>query len=195
MGTTYRCFCLISIVGLFFVMSGCKQAVLQKPESALESTHAMATGQNRESARTDERRVSDGDTVLVQYVARLADGTIISRTEDEKVLQLIIGERSAIPGLDQAIKGMQTHETKNFRLDTRSAYGEYNPQLMRTFERSDLPADIEPVRGMVLKLTDADGRQIAGTVTTVEETRIDVDLNHPLAGKDLFLAVRIVAIQ
>lgn len=195
MGTTYRCFCLISIAGLLFVLSGCKQAELQKPERALESTQTTATDKNREIANTAERIVSDGDTVLVQYVARLADGTIISRTEDGKVLQLIIGERSAIPGLDQAIKGMRTQETKNLRLDTQSAYGEHNPQLMRTFERSDLPSDIDPVRGMVLKLTDADGRQIAGTVTAVEETRIDVDLNHPLAGKDIFLAVRIVAIQ
>jgi peptidylprolyl isomerase len=197
MGTTHRCYSIrVLALGLLVLTCGCKQEQLQRQENSFESTQTLVSHPADPASATDEERtVSEGDSVLVQYVARFADGTIVSRTEDGKVLQLIVGERSVIPGLDQAIKGMRVQETKNLRLDTHSAYGEYKPQLVRTFERSDLPPEIDPVAGMVLRLTDSEGRQIAGTVTTVEETSIGIDLNHPLAGKDLFLSVRVVAIQ
>jgi len=188
-----RLVCAVLIVCVVF-LSGCQQDQLQKPEASFQSTQAIQPIETQLQKDQTQKNIADGDTVLLQYVVRLADGKIVSRTEDGKAMKLTIGERSIIPGLDQAIKGMYVQETKDFRINAANAYGTHNPQLLRVFDRASLPEAVDPVPGLILRLSDKDGRQMAATVIKVEKTNITVDLNHPLAGKDLFISVRIVDI-
>jgi len=48
---------------------------------------------------------------------------------------------------------------------------------------------------MVIRLQDQTGRAIPGTIIDITENSITIDLNHPLAGKDLTFNIKVVGIE
>jgi len=58
-----------------------------------------------------------------------------------------------------------------------------------------LPENFKPEKGMVIRLQDQTGRAIPGTVTNITENNITIDLNHPLAGKELTFNIKVVGID
>ncbi len=184
----------LAAVFVLLAVTGCKEVDLAKGDiSTIEEVSLQTVVES--TAPDQDRVIVNGDTVLVQFVTRLADGKIVGRTEDGKALTVVAGEKSQMPGLETVITGMHVNETKNVRIAANDAFGSHNADLVRKFERSDIPSDIEPIPGMVLRLTNAEGRKIAAMVTKVEEQIVHVDLNHPLAGKDLFMSVKVVSVQ
>jgi len=47
----------------------------------------------------------------------------------------------------------------------------------------------------MIRLQNQTGRAIPGTVTDITENSITVDLNHPLAGKDLTFDIKVIGIE
>jgi FKBP-type peptidyl-prolyl cis-trans isomerase 2 len=182
------------IVFLLLSATGCKTVDLSKTPVSQETVPSLQAD-SKKLELNQGQIVSSGNTVLVQFVARLANGKIVGRTEDGKALTVVAGERSQMPGLEMAVIGMHVNETKNVRIEAQNAFGIHNENLVRKFERAAIPSDIDPVPGMVLSLTNENGKNIAATVIKVEDDFVHVDLNHPLAGKDIFVSVKILAVQ
>jgi peptidylprolyl isomerase len=67
--------------------------------------------------------------------------------------------------------------------------------LEQSFMRSDLPDSFQPNVGDVLALRTPQGGQIPGTVKHMDEEKVTVDLNHPLAGQALTFDVEIIEIN
>lgn len=150
-------------------------------------------------------QAKQGDTVKVNYVARLDDGTIVDTSEEcgcddcdceEETgpLSLTLGEEEIVPGLEQAIIGMQPGEKKTVRLTADEAYGPYDEELVMEVPTAEFPEDINPEVGQTLELTGDDGESFLVTVTDVSDELVILDANHPLAGKDLTYEVELVEI-
>ena len=90
---------------------------------------------------------------------------------------------------------MQLHEEKEVVIKAADAYGQRNDQFVRTFPRESLPENIQPQKGLVIKLQDSTGRTVPGIITDFNETTVTVDLNHPLAGKELIFNIKVVSIE
>jgi len=99
-----------------------------------------------------------------------------------------------IPGFDKAVVGMKKGEEKKFTLQPSEAYGHRKPNLTQTVYRKLLPKNHEPKPGMMLALGTSDGQQIPATITEVTKKNVTLDMNHPLAGKVLTFAIKIVEI-
>lgn len=81
-------------------------------------------------------------------------------------------------------------DTFDFTLSVDEAYGPHQPELVHELPRSafeiDGKFDAEHIReGAVVPLMSEDGQRFPGTITTVTPTGVTVDLNNPLAGKEL----------
>lgn len=150
-------------------------------------------------------QAKQGDTVKVNYVARLEDGTVVDTSEDcgcddcnceEETgpLAITLGEEEVVPGLEQAIIGMQPGEKKTIKLSADDAYGDYDEELVMEVPRAEFPDDINPEVGQTLELTDDDGEAFLVTVTDVSDELVILDANHPLAGKDLTYELELVEI-
>ena len=73
-------------------------------------------------------------------------------------------------------------------------YGDYDPEKCFQIPRKELPpVDIQP--GMGLELHAEDGDQLMARVVAVNPDFIDVDANHPMAGKDLHFDVEVTGIR
>ncbi|MFC2035982.1 peptidylprolyl isomerase [Chloroflexota bacterium] len=138
---------------------------------------------------------NDGDTVKVLYTGTLEDGTIFDTSREQEPLKFIIGAGQMIPGFEGAVRGMQVGQTKTVTIPTEEAYGPHRDGLVMEIEWDKLPEDLEAEIGDRLQTHDEEGRPMVVVVTDVSLATITVDTNHPLAGKDLTFAIKLVEIK
>lgn len=94
-------------------------------------------------------RAKVGDTVLVDYTLRLANGTFVDTNnaevaravgifDPERIYQPVrvkIGSGVLIPGFEAALVGMAEGERKEVAIPPERAYGEWRPELVRRIPR------------------------------------------------------------
>ncbi len=135
-----------------------------------------------------------GDTVRVHYSGFLDDGTVFDSSLDREPFEFTLGQGMVIPGFEDAVVGMDVGETKTVNIPSERAYGPYRDELLVSVERSQVPPNIEPDLGMELQIRTPEGTVTNVTITEMDEESITLDANHPLAGKDLILEIKLVEI-
>ena len=103
-----------------------------------------------------------------------------------------MGSGEIIPGLDQAMEGMEVGDSKNVEVPADQAYGPVDPNARQTIPREQVPENIPLDIGTRLQLQDPEGRTMPVTVAEVSEEAVVLDANHPLAGQDLTFKVDLV---
>jgi len=139
--------------------------------------------------------VKEGSRVKVIYEGSLADGSVFDKSEESQPLEFTAGRGEMIPGFDKAVLGMKLNEKKEFTIPPEEAYGLRNDTWVRKVPPSFFPADMTPQINMMLSLQDERGRSFPGTITEITEDSITIDLNNPLAGKELTFKIEIVGIE
>lgn len=135
-----------------------------------------------------------GSIVKVHYTGSLSDGEVFDSSEGAEPLEFQIGSGQVIPGFELAITGMAEGESKKFTIPSQEAYGEREESMMVTFPLSNLPEGFEPEIGAQIDLEDEDGNQIPAMIIDVDDEKIMLDANHPLAGEDLTFEITVVSI-
>jgi peptidylprolyl isomerase len=135
-----------------------------------------------------------GDTVKVHYTGTLGDGTIFDLSNGREPLQFTLGKGQLIKGFEDAVIGMSVGETKSVSIPSEEAYGSRREDLLLKYTKADFPPNVEPKEGLVINLVHQDGRSIFATITEISGDAINVDANHPLAGKDLTFTIDLVEI-
>ncbi len=141
------------------------------------------------------QKVESSMYVSVHYTGTLANGEQFDSSEGHPPLEFKTGAGQMIKGFEAAIMGMSLNEKKVFTLSPQDAYGERDESRTHEFARSDVPQEIAPEVGQLLALTSHDGRQIPASITAVDDEKVTVDLNHPLAGQSLTFEVEVVGIS
>lgn len=139
--------------------------------------------------------VKKGDKVKVEYTGTLDDGTVFDSSkhgEHSHPLEFEVGAGKIIKGFDEAVIGMEKGDEKDIKLKPEEAYGQPNPQLVQKVPRDKLPPGQEPKQGMILGLATPDGKQVPAIIKEVTDKEITIDLNHPLAGKNLNFKIKLV---
>jgi peptidylprolyl isomerase len=132
-----------------------------------------------------------GDTVKVHYTGKLDDDTIFDTSADHEPLEFTIGEGKVIPDFEQAVIGMNPGDTKNIHIPYDKAYGQHHKEMVMVVERSEFPEDLKPEVNQRLQVRQQNGEVFAVTVTDVSESKVTLDGNHPLAGKDLVFDIEL----
>jgi FKBP-type peptidyl-prolyl cis-trans isomerase 2 len=139
-------------------------------------------------------RVKQGDTVKVHYTGKLDDGTVFDTSYERQPLQFTVGQGQVIPGVEEAVVGMQPGEDKSTQVPADKAYGPHRDEWVAELDKNQLPDNLDPQPGQSLKLSLEDGRQIPVTVVGVTDDKLKVDANHPLAGETLNFELKLVEI-
>jgi peptidylprolyl isomerase len=134
----------------------------------------------------------DGDRVRVHYTGRLAGGEEFDSSRGGEPLEFTVGAGEVIPGFDEAVRGLSVGESRSVEIEPEDAYGPRREGLVAEIERERAQFPSEPEVGMNLILPLADGNQLEVVVTSVTDTHITIDGNHPLAGQKLFFDVELV---
>jgi len=140
--------------------------------------------------------IKKGDKIKVEYTGTFDDGKVFDSSEKHgKPLEFEVGASQVIKGFDEAVIGMEKDEEKEVKIPSAEAYGQQKPELVKKVPRDKLPKEPEPKPGMVLAVGAPNGQQIPAMIKEVTETEITIDLNHPLAGKNLNFKLKIVEIN
>ncbi len=139
--------------------------------------------------------VKSGDTVKMHYTAKLEDGEMFDASKEDQPVEIKVGTGQIIPGVDEELQGMSLNEKKSFTVAPEQAFGVRDETLQRSVERSALPPDLNPGLGDFLPVRSPSGAEIPAEVKYVDDEKIVLDLNHPLAGRHLSFDVEVVAIE
>ena len=143
----------------------------------------------------ENEQVKKGDVVSLDYTGTLQDGTEFDSSKGRSPLQFEVGAGEVIPGFDKAVEGMKMDEEKTFTIPCAEAYGPIQAELMQEVPKDKMPNNMELKVGMQLMMNGQQGERAIITVTKISDNIVTVDLNHPLAGKDLTFKVKVVGIN
>ncbi len=135
-----------------------------------------------------------GDTVTIHFTGKLEDGTVFDSSIDRDPLQFTIGQNDMMPGLEEAVVGMEPGKSKTVIIPAEKAYGPYREEMVGELGRNELSDDLTPEVGQQLVINPPEGGEILLTVLAVSESSVTLDANHPLAGKDLTFDIELLEI-
>lgn len=137
--------------------------------------------------------IKDGDTIKIDYTGKLDDGSVFDSSERHgEPLEFTVGQGQVISGFEEAVRGMEEGEEKDFRIEPSEAYGEYNEELSQQVPKDIIQSNMDIEEGMMILVRTPDGREMPAKVTMVGDEQITLDMNHPLAGKALNFNIKVV---
>ena len=140
-------------------------------------------------------KVADGMVVSLDYTLRLDDGQVVDSSNGHEALQFLQGQCQIIPGLEQALYGMEVGEEKEVEVSPGDGYGETDPDAYQMVPHDLFPADMELSEGMGLRMRDEAGQPLEAYVANVSPDGVLLDFNHPLAGETLYFHVKIADLR
>ncbi len=131
--------------------------------------------------------------VGIEYEVKQAGTTeVVDSNKGAEPLEFIIGKGQIIPGLENALVGMAQGESGDIMVAAADAYGDLNPEAVQTLPIEQFDG-VDLVEGMTLFGQGEGGQQVQVTVTSFDDKEVNIDFNHPLAGKDLMFSVTVVS--
>src|SRR3989344_1261730 len=137
--------------------------------------------------------MNNGTKVQVHYTGTLNDGNVFDSSEGKEPLEFTIGSNQVIPGFENGIKEMKLNEEKNIKIKPNEAYGERDEKMVVSIPRDKFPPEVQVGGHLLLK--GHDGQRIPAKINEVKGNEVIIDLNHPLAGKELNFRVKVVGIN
>lgn len=154
--------------------------------------------------------IESGDTVTLQYIGRLDDGTVFDTSRKSVAddaglveaqpnrefgpLTVEMGTGRLIEGLEEAIAGREEGESFTVTIPPEAAYGEWTEDQVREFEAAEFGGmvDVEdPEEGALLETQDGHLAEIVHLGDDV----VRVDFNDQLAGETLEFDVEILEVR
>lgn len=166
-------------------------------EQEAEAAEAAADADDvdaEEETPEESAGLQNGDFIKLAYTVRtVEDGTVVDTTDKEIAEEegidddnydfsprtIIIGEGHIFQAVDEALVGASVGESGTVEIPAVEAFGEYDPDQVRTVSADKIGEDDRYPGAQVT----IDGEQ--GHIETIIGGRARVNFNHPLAGEDL----------
>lgn len=139
--------------------------------------------------------MKNGSKVKVHYTGTLDDGTVFDSSEQREPLEFTVGEGQVIRGFEDAVRDMSLNDEKTVTIKPQEAYGIRSKDLVMEIPRDKFPAEVNIEVGGRLVLKSPEGQNVPAVVSEVKKDIIVIDLNHPLAGKDLTFKIKVVGVD
>lgn len=139
-------------------------------------------------------KVDDGQVVSMGYTLRV-DGEIVDSSEGQEPLEFLQGVGNIIPGLESELYGMSIGENKKVVVAPADGYGEREEEAAMEVPKADFPSEIPLELGVELQVRAQNGETMHGRISKIGEEMVELDFNHPLAGKELHFDVTIAALR
>lgn len=140
----------------------------------------------------NDLKIGEGTQVTLHFALRLEDGQPVDSTFERDPALLVIGDGNLPEGFEACIHGLKAGDREAFTVLPEKAFGQHNPSNVQMLSRSDF-ANIDELQvGMILGFTDKAGGELPGVIAEINDQQVQVDFNHPLAGRTLTFEVEII---
>ena len=139
--------------------------------------------------------VAEGHNVKVHYKGTLEDGTEFDNSRSRgPALEFQVGIGQMIKGFDEAVRGMGLGEVKVVTIPSSKAYGPVQPEAFKDFPRDAFGENHDLQVDGVVQGQSPDGQPMMARISALDKATVTLDLNHPLAGKDLIFEIELLEI-
>ncbi|ACZ11560.1 FKBP-type peptidyl-prolyl cis-trans isomerase [Sulfurospirillum deleyianum] len=139
--------------------------------------------------------ICDNQVVSIHYELTSVDnGEVLDSNLNAAPLSFIVGKGQIIPGLEEKIKELKAGDNANIHVAAADAYGEYDENAVQTLPKEQF-AGLELHVGMTLYGQGEHGETVQVVVKNFNDENVEIDFNHPLAGKDLLFAINVLEVR
>jgi FKBP-type peptidyl-prolyl cis-trans isomerase SlyD len=138
--------------------------------------------------------VADNVVVSLHYILTV-NGEMVDSTQGSAPLEYLQGFHNILPALERELTGMACGDSKQVLLPAREAYGEFNPDAFAEIEKGQFPPNFDFRLGRELRVQDDNGQVHLASIAEIKDEIVRLDLNHPLAGKDLLFKATIAGLR
>jgi FKBP-type peptidyl-prolyl cis-trans isomerase SlyD len=121
-------------------------------------------------------------------------GTTIDSSVGHEPLVFLEQSHQIIPGLEKVLVLMNVGDKKKIEVKAADAYGDVNQELIINVKRTQFPPDAQLQVGDQFQVNE-DAHSPVFTIINLTDDEVQVDGNHPMAGKDLFFDVEITTMR
>lgn len=143
--------------------------------------------------------IEEGSLISLHFSLELSSGETIDSNFSKKPASFRLGDGNMLPGFEAELMGLSEGGEVDVILEPACAFGEINPSNVHLFPvakfKSLLEDELMPAEvGSVVSFKDAGGFDLPGVVSKLTEQSVEVDFNHPLAGKKIAFRARILSV-
>ncbi len=138
-------------------------------------------------------RIETDRVVTVAYTLANEKGEVLDTSEGRAPLTYIQGA-GMIKGFEVALEGKSPQDAFSFTVKPEEGYGERRPELVFQVDKERLREIPELAVGVPLRVRTPDGAMVA-MVAGIEDDKVLLDGNHPLAGLTLTFDVEVIDVR
>ncbi len=136
------------------------------------------------------------DKVIAFHYTLTVDGDQVESSHERgEPLWILLGHGQLIPGLEKALEGHEAGDSLQAEISPAEGYGERQDGQIQRVPKKYFQDGKRLKPGQVTVLRLKDGGQRVVTVHKVGMSAVDVDVNHPMAGKTLHFDVSISEVR
>lgn len=140
-------------------------------------------------------RVSDKTRVTLFFSLSLNDGQVIDSNFGKQAAQCVPGDGNLLPSFELAIMGLKAGDKKQCTIASADAFGERKEANLQRVARKQFADDMALTPGLVVSFASREGGELPGIVHRLMGDIVEIDFNHPLAGRDIVFAVEIIDVE
>ena len=140
-------------------------------------------------------KVKTGDKVKVHYTLSVEENIMQESKKMGEPNSFIVGEGTMLPGFEKNIEGLKVGDTKTFTLPYAVAYGKRVEDAIIKIPRVAFPPDFKLVMDDIIQGETKGGRPTLGRIIAMDKKEVTLDMNHPLAGKDVTFDVELIELE
>ncbi len=138
--------------------------------------------------------------VLVYTLYTVQNNKVVERVTEDKPVTFSFGQGQLINGFEENLIGLQAGDVFDFIIDAKNAYGLVDPYAIFDIPKDTFSVDgkIEPGLlevGKTFPMEDNDGNRHVGKIVALLDNTVTMDFNHPMAGKDLRFAGKVLEVK
>ncbi len=152
-----------------------------------------------------KQKIAPGKFIEIGYdlytVGNDGAETLVHQVDPADPEKLVFGvTRGVIEPLEKALEGLAVDDTFDVHVPADKGFGPQDPDQVVTLDKNiflvDGKFDGERIfPGATVPMMTAEGFRISGVVTEVGEDKVTMDFNHPLAGKALRFAGKVLLVR
>jgi FKBP-type peptidyl-prolyl cis-trans isomerase SlpA len=138
-------------------------------------------------------KIEQGIRVTLYFSLKLENGETVDSNFDGKPATFTLGDGNLLPGFEAPLVGLEAGSQGEFVIAPEHAFGQLNPENIQVLSRDNFDQETLKI-GDVFSFQNGDG-ELPGVIAAIHAENVDVDFNHPLAGRSIIFTVDIVDVE
>jgi FKBP-type peptidyl-prolyl cis-trans isomerase 2 len=134
-----------------------------------------------------------GKIAYIRYRGGAKGEEVLDDRAEGEPLAVIIGEGNVPKGIEKILYEMEVGERRECEIPCELGYGHYKPDGVQWYSRAMINRGYELKKGSVVTCTNQEDHSVLpGRVVDATKDMVQIDVNHPYAGKTLEYWIELV---